>query len=136
VGGVDEEAEPIQLLLDLPLGLSSLEEEEARSLMESLLRSLREARQVRCWALAFLEVLLLECLHVESSLGLILAEGVLALVLALANIVLVGGVLVLLGAVGNEVVGISTAKVSLVLTPTQVIQAVVVEPRGPANDQR
>ena len=91
---------------------------------------------MRCWALAFLEVLLLECLHVESSLGLILAEGVLALVLALANIVLVGGVLVLLGAVGNEVVGISTAKVSLVLTPTQVIQAVVVEPRGPANDQR
>ena len=57
-----------------------------------------------------------------------LAEGVLALVLALAGVVLAREVLVLLGAVGDEVVGISTAIASLLRTTTAlVIQTVVVK---------
>jgi hypothetical protein len=86
--------------------------------------------------LGLLEVLLLQCLLVESSLRLVL-RGVLALVLALAGVVLVGGVLVLLGAVGNEVVGISTAVASFLrTTTTSAIQTVVVKPREPVDDQR
>ena len=81
------------------------------------------------------KVHLLERLLVKFFLRLVLVEGVLALVLALADVILVGGVLVLLGAVGDEVVGISTAKASLVLTTTPSIQAVVVKPRESAEDQ-
>jgi hypothetical protein len=87
-------------------------------------------------SLGLLEVLLLQHLLVESSLRLVLG-GVLALVLALARVVLVEGVLVLLGAVGDEVVRISTAVASFLrTTTTSAIQAVVVKPREPANDQR
>jgi hypothetical protein len=54
-------------------------------------------------------------------------RGVLALVLALAGVVLVKGVFVLLGAVGDEVVGISIAVASFLrTTTTPAIQAVVV----------
>jgi hypothetical protein len=75
-----------------------------------------------------LEVLLLQRLLVESSLRLVLG-GVLALVLVLARVILVEGVLVLLGTVGDEVVGISTAIASfLQTTTTPAIQAVVVKP--------
>ena len=57
-----------------------------------------------------------------------LAEGVLVLVLVPADVELAEGVLVLLGAVGNEVVGISTAIASLLRTTTAlVIQTVVVK---------
>ena len=51
--------------------------------------------------LGLLEVYLLECLLVESSLRLVLAGCVLALVLALVGVMLVKKVLVLLGAVGD-----------------------------------
>ena len=54
------------------------------------------------------------------------------LVLALAGVMLTGEVLVLLGAVGDEVVGVSTAIASFLwTTTTSVIQAVVVEPFTP-----
>jgi hypothetical protein len=57
--------------------------------------------------------------------------GVLALILALAGVVLV-----LLMAVGDEVVGVSTAVASFLWTSTTpAIQAVVVKPREPADDQ-
>ena len=59
--------------------------------------------------LGLLEVHLLERLLVETSLRLVLAGGVLTLVLALVGVVLAEKVLVLLGAVGDEVVGISIA---------------------------
>jgi hypothetical protein len=46
-------------------------------------------------------------------------------------------VLVLLGVVGDEVVRVSTAVASfLQITTTPMIQAVVVKPREPADDQR
>ena len=86
-------------------------------------------------SLGLLDVPLLERLLVESSLGLVLVEGVLALVLVLAGIELVGEVLVLLGAVGDEVDGISIAKASLVLTTMLAIQAFIVEPQEPVDDQ-
>jgi hypothetical protein len=54
--------------------------------------------------------------------------GVPTLVLALAGVMLVGGVLVLLRVVGNEVVEISIAIASFLrTTTTPVIQAVVVK---------
>jgi hypothetical protein len=68
--------------------------------------------------LDLLEVHLLEYLLVEFSLRVVLARGVLMIVLALAGVVLVGGVLVLLGAVDDEVVGVSTAIASYLRTIT------------------
>ena len=77
--------------------------------------------------LGLLEVHLLERLLAESSLRLVLG-GVLALVLALAGVVLVGGVLVLLGAVGDEVVGIFIAIATIFRTTTApAVHAVVVK---------
>ena len=64
-----------------------------------------------------------------------LAGGVLTLVLALAGVMLAREVLVLLGTVGDEVVGVSIAISSCLRTTTaSVIQAVVVKPREPADD--
>ena len=71
--------------------------------------------------LVLLEVYLLERLLVESSLRLVLAGGVLVLVHALAGVILVEGVLVLLGAVGNEVVGVSTAIAFFLWTTTTLV---------------
>jgi drug/metabolite transporter (DMT)-like permease len=66
----------------------------------------------------------------------VLARGVLAVVLALAGVILIGGVLVLLRAVGDEVVGVSTTIASfLQTTTTLVIQAVIVKPQEPVDDQ-
>jgi hypothetical protein len=48
----------------------------------------------------------------------VLARGVLVLVLALVGVVLIRGVLVLLGAVGNEVVRVSTTIATLLRTTT------------------
>jgi hypothetical protein len=57
----------------------------------------------------------------------VLAIGVLALVLAFTGFVLAGEVLVLLGVVGDKVVGVSTVVASFLQTPTTpVVQAVVV----------
>jgi hypothetical protein len=78
--------------------------------------------------LGLVEVLLLQCLLIESSLRLVLG-GVLALVLAFAGVILIEGVLVLLGAVGDNVVGISISVASFLWTTTMpAIQAVVVKP--------
>ena len=58
-----------------------------------------------------------------------LARVVVALVLALARVILVEGVVVLLGAVGDEVVRISIVVAShLLITALVMIQAVVVKP--------
>ena len=79
--------------------------------------------------LGLLEVHLLELLLVESSLRLVLFGGVLMLVLALAGVILVEGVLVLLGAVGDEVVKVSIAIATLLRTTTMtVVHAAVVKP--------
>jgi hypothetical protein len=56
--------------------------------------------------LGLLKVLFLEHLLIEFSLRLVL-RGILVLVLALARVILVGGVLVPLGAVSDEVVRVS-----------------------------
>ena len=61
-------------------------------------------------SLGLLEVLALDRLLVESSLGLVLPGVVLVLVFALVVVVLVGGVLAYDGAVGDVVVGISTSR--------------------------
>jgi hypothetical protein len=59
----------------------------------------------------------------------VLAGDVLTLVLMLARVILIGRVLVLLGAMGDKVVGVSTAIVSFLSTTTApAIQVVVVEP--------
>jgi len=72
---------------------------------------------------------ILERLIVESLLRLVLARFVVVLVLALAGVVLVERVLVLLGAVGDKVVRVSTSKASILWTTTSlVVQAVVVKP--------
>jgi hypothetical protein len=114
---------PVNLSSRLFSDSSSLEgEEEDRSSSVLLSRSLREARKARSWALAFLKYFFF-----SASLRLVLG-GVFALVLALAGVILVEGVLVLLGAVGDEVVGISTAIASFLRTTTTLaIQAVVVK---------
>jgi hypothetical protein len=118
---------PINLSSRLFSDSSLLEGEEDRSSSVSLSRSLR-GEEGTLLGLGLLEVLLLQCLLVESSLRLVLG-GVLALVLMPAGVVLVGGVLVLLGAVGDKVVGISTAVASfLETTTTLAIQAIVVKP--------
>ena len=58
------------------------------------------------------------------------------LVLALVRVMLAREVLVLLGAVGDEVVGVSIAIASFLRTTTALaIQAVVVKPRELADDQ-
>ena len=58
-------------------------------------------------------------------------------VLALADVVLAREVLVLLGAVGDEVVRVSTVEASILRTTTApAIQAVVVKPRELVDDQR
>ena len=85
--------------------------------------------------LGVLDVLLLEHLLVKSSLGHVLVGGVLMLVLELVGVLLVREVLVLLGAVGDKVVKVSTTKASILLTTTSAIQAVVVKLREPVDDQ-
>ena len=58
-----------------------------------------------------------------------LVGGVLTLVLALAGVMLAEEVLILLGAVGDEVVGVSIAIASFLWTTTvPTIQAIVVKP--------
>jgi len=66
----------------------------------------------------------------------VLAGVVVALDLTLAGVVLVTGVVVLLGAMGNEVVGFSTVVAAhLLITAPMMIQVVVVKPREPTDDQ-
>ena len=80
-------------------------------------------------------VRLLDRLLVETALGLVLARGVVALILALARVVLVDEGL-LLGAVRDEVVRISTSIASLLrATTASAVQTVVVKPREPTDDE-
>ena len=85
-------------------------------------------------SLGLLDEPLLERLLVKSSLGLVLVRGVLPLLFALARVVLVGGVLAFLGAVGNEMDQVSATKAPLVRATTPAIQAIVVKSREPADD--
>ena len=85
-------------------------------------------------SLGLLQKPLLEHLLVESCLGLVLVRGVLSLLFALSRVVLVGGVLAFLGAVGDEVVRVFATKASLVRASTPAIQAIVVKSREPADD--
>jgi hypothetical protein len=132
VGGTGDEAELGQLVLTLSLGLVI-----ARGGRRPVIVKVTErGKEGMLLGLDLLKVLLLEGVLIESSLWLVLAGGVLALVLALARVILVGGVLVLLRIVGDEVVRVSTSVASILrTTTTPVIQAVVVKPREPADDQ-
>jgi len=134
VGGYGEEAQPVQLLLDLPFGLVVTQRGRSMLVAGANVKVAEQSKEGALLGLGLLEVLALDLLLIEPSLGLVLAGGVLALVLALADVMLAGGVLVLLGAVGDEVVEISIAKASLVLTTMLMIQAVKVEPQEPTND--
>jgi hypothetical protein len=91
-------------------------------------------RKAHSWALAFLRYFLLIASLSKPPFDFMLARGVLALVLALARVILAGGALVrgvlfLLGVVGDEVVGVSTAIASILRTTTvPAIQAVIMKP--------
>jgi hypothetical protein len=95
------------------LSVSSSLKEDIESL-ESWSRSLREARHAP-FDLGLLEVLLLERLLVESSLGIVLARGVLPLALALIRVVVARDslLLALLRATGDDVVGVTTVEASI-----------------------
>jgi hypothetical protein len=134
--GIGNEAEPGQLVLSSPLGLIVTRGGRRPVIVKVVVEVAEGGEEGTLLGLDLLEVLLLEGLLVESSLWLMLTEGVLALVLALAGVILVGGVLVLLRIVGDEVVEISTPIASILqIITTPAIQAVVVKPRQPANDQ-
>jgi hypothetical protein len=83
--------------------------------------------------LCLLKVLLLECLLVESSLGLVLAGGALALALTRVMVARARLRFALLGAAGNEVVGIATVVASVLGHTMPPAHTVVVEPREPAG---
>jgi hypothetical protein len=88
--------------------------------------------------LGLLEVLLLERLLVEPSIGLVLTEGVLVLALAPARVVVVLANirLALLRATSDEVVRVTTVVASILGPTTPLIQVVVVEPREPTGHKR
>ena len=136
MGGTGNEAEPGQLVLMLPLELIVARGGRGAVVVGVIIEVTEGGKEGALLGLGLLEVHLLERLLVESSLQLVLAGGVLALVLALAGVMLAGEVLVLLGVVGDEVVGVSTAIASFLWTTTMpTIQVVVVKPREPADDQ-
>ena len=101
MGGTDDEAEPGQLVLTLSLGLIVARGGRRVVIVGVVVEVTEGGKEGTLLGLVLLEVYLLERLHVESSLRLVLAGGVLALVLALAGVILVGGVLVLLGGNGR-----------------------------------
>ena len=119
------------------LGLGLLEVHLLEVVVGVIVKAAEGSKEGVLLGLGLLEVHLLECLLVEASLRLVLAKGVLALVLVPADVELAEGVLVLLGAVGDEVVGISIAIASLLRSTTVLaLQAVVVKPRELADDER
>ena len=132
MGGYGEEAQPIQLLLDLPLGLVVARRGRSVRIAGVDVEVAEESKEGGLLGLGLLEVLALDRFHIEPSLGLMLSRGVLALV----GIMLVGGVLVLLGAVGDEVVGVAIVEAALLVATMPAVHEVVVEPREPADDQR
>jgi hypothetical protein len=134
VSGIGDQAEPGQFVLVLPLRLIVAREERRAVIVGVVVEVVDGDKEGALLGLDLLDVYLLECLLVESSLLLVLAGGVLVLVLVLAGVVLAKGVLVLLGAVGDEVVGVSIAITSFLQTTALEIQAVVVKSREPADD--
>jgi hypothetical protein len=127
LGGVGMEAESTQLVLDLVLGLV-VAGGRGVAVGGVLLKVAEAVEEGVLVSLGLLEELLLDRLLIKTSLRLVLAGGVPTLVLVLVGVILVGGVLVLLGAVGDKVVGISTAVASFLRTTTTLaIQAVVVK---------
>jgi hypothetical protein len=134
VDGLGDEANPVQLVLTPLLGLIIARGRRRPVIVGVVVEDAEGGEEGTLLGLGLLEVLLLQRLLVELFLRLVLG-GVLALVLALAGVILVGGVLVLLGTVGDEVVRISIAVASFVwTTTTPAIQAVVVKPREPADN--
>jgi hypothetical protein len=85
--------------------------------------------------LGLLKVHLFECLLIESSLGLVLARGVLPLALASTKVVVAQAslLLALLGATSNKVVGVTTVEASILRSATPQVLAVVVEPCEPTT---
>ena len=128
MGRVGEEVEFGKLVLALPLGLIVARQRRRVAIVRVVVEVTKGGEEGALLGLGLLAVLLLKRLLVESSLRLVLAEGVLTLVLALVGVVLVGGVLVLLGAVSDKVVKVSTAIATLLQTTTTlVVHAVVVK---------
>jgi hypothetical protein len=81
--------------------------------------------------LGYLKVLLLECLLVESSHGLMLTEGVLPLALRPTRHVVMWASLLLslLGATCDVVVGLAVVEASILRSNMSSVLAVIVEPR-------
>jgi hypothetical protein len=88
--------------------------------------------------LCLLKVLLLECLLIEPSFGLVLARGVLPLALALTRVVVARAslLLTLLGATGDEVFWVDTVVASILRPTASPAHMVVVEPREPTSHKR
>jgi hypothetical protein len=127
VDGLGDEAKPGKLVLMPLLGLI-ITQGRRRPVIGVIVEVTEGGEEGTLLGLGLLEVLLLQCLLVEFSLRLVLG-GVVTLVLALAGVILVGGMLVLLGIVGDEVVKISIIVASFLRTTTMpAIQAVVVKP--------
>ena len=140
VCGVGEEAQAGHLLLDLPLRLFVV---CRRLVIVEDVDVAQGGKEGLLFGLSMLQVLPLEVLLVEALLGLGIG---LILLLVLAGVVLVGGplvaivlggvVVVLLGAAGDEVIGITALKAtSLGASTSSAVEMVVVEAGELADDQ-
>jgi hypothetical protein len=85
--------------------------------------------------LCLLEVLLLECLLFKSSLGLVVAEGVLLFALASTKVMVTRAslLLALLRATGHEVFGVTAVVTSILRPAMSRVLAVVVKLREPTG---
>jgi len=136
MSGISDEAKTGQLLLHLPLRLIVTQKRRGAVIIGVVVEVTKGRKKGMLLGLGLLAVHLLECLLIESLLRPMLARVIVALVLALAGVILVGEVVVLLGAVGDKVVGISTVVAPhLLITALVTIQAVVLKLRELANDQ-
>jgi hypothetical protein len=88
--------------------------------------------------LCLLEVLLLERLLVESSLGIVLVKGVLLLALAPTRLVVARAslLLALFRTTGDKVVRIAAVEASVLRPTTPLVLVVVMEPCEPAGHKR
>ena len=126
--GVGDEAELGQLVLTLPLGLIIAQRGRSLIIVRVVIEVAKGDEEGALLGLGLHKVHLLERLLVKFFLRLVLFGGVLALVLPHAGVVLAGGVLVFLGAVGDEVVGVSIAIATILRTTiVLVVHAVVVK---------
>jgi hypothetical protein len=114
--GVSEEEEFVQLFLDLPVGL--LVACGRRCVVGVVIEVAEGGKEGTLLDLGLLEVLLLERLLVESSLGLVLARGVLSLAHASTKVVVRASIrLALLGVTGDKVVGVAAVEASILRSP-------------------